>query len=131
MKPDTPLERPIESAYDSVDWQSFAEFAASQAPKEIAEKLLKTAALIGYYHPVSQADLKNMIGPKVYDHIKELKDLGLIKTRKDGPTKIVYITPRFAEYFGLPSSDPEDVKEYLAAQFGLKIHKKGKGKKKR
>lgn len=107
----------------------YSQSARKVAPGEIPEKVLKTAAIIGYYQPISQADLVKMRGASAYEHVSILKDFGLITTRKKGPTKIIKITPRFSEYFAIGSKDPGDVKTFLAHQLGLKVKRK-KGRKK-
>ncbi len=96
-----------------------AEPAAKFAPMEIAPKLLKTLALIAYHQPMKQSDLKDMIGSKVYDHVPELKERGLVKTRKDGQTKILTVTSAFPEYFGLDAATPEEIRVTLAKAVGL------------
>lgn len=96
-----------------------AEPAAKFAPMEIAPKLLKTLALIAYHQPMKQSDLAEMIGSKVYDHIPELKERGLVKTRRDGQTKILSTTAAFPEYFGLDALTPDQIRVALAKAVGL------------
>ena len=105
-----------------------AEPAAKFAQMEIAPKLLKTLALIAYHQPIKQSDLKDMIGAKVYDHIPELKDRGLVKTRRDGQTKILSTTPRFPEYFGLDAASPDQIRATMAKMVGMEAPKKQKEK---
>ncbi|MES2155006.1 MAG: SMC-Scp complex subunit ScpB [bacterium] len=96
-----------------------AEPAARFAPMEIAPKLLKTLALIAYHQPMKQSELVNMIGTKVYEHIPELIERGLVRAREEGPTKILATTPLFPEYFGLDAEDQEGVRAALAKLVGL------------
>ncbi len=96
-----------------------AEPAAKFAPMEIPAKVLKTLALIAYHQPLKQSDLKDMIGSKVYDHVAELKDKGLIKTRKDGQTKILTVTAAFPEYFGLDAATPDQIRRTMAKLVGI------------
>lgn len=93
--------------------------AAKFAPMEIPKKVLKTLALIAYHQPMKQSDLKDMIGSKVYDHVGELKERGLIKTRRDGITKIITTTAAFPEYFGLEAADQYEVRTKMAELVGL------------
>src|SRR5581483_5701893 len=60
---------------------AYAPSTTKLAPMEIPIKLLKTLALIAYHQPVLQSDLKDMVGPKVYDHIAELTEAGLVRKR--------------------------------------------------
>ena len=62
----------------------YARHAARLAQMEIPAKVLKTAALIAYYQPVAQSELKKLLGSKIYDHVGALHQLGLIRTRKTG-----------------------------------------------
>ncbi len=96
-----------------------AEPAAKFAPMEIPAKVLKTLALIAYHQPIKQSDLKDMIGTKVYDHIPELKERGLIKTRRDGVTKILTVTQAFPEYFGLDAATPDQIRRVMAKLVGI------------
>lgn len=105
-----------------------AEPAAKFAQMEIAPKLLKTLALIAYHQPIKQSDLKDMLGAKIYDHIPELKERGLVKTRRDGQTKILSTTPRFPEYFGLDAASPDQIRATMAKLVGMEAPRKQKEK---
>lgn len=96
-----------------------AEPAARFARMEIPAKTLKTLALIAYHQPIKQSELSEMIGSKVYDHIPALKDLGLVKTRRDGQTKILSVTSRFPEYFGLDAASPDEIRALMAKLVGM------------
>lgn len=101
-----------------------ADNAARFAPMEIPKKTLKTLALIAYHQPMKQSELKEMIGSKVYDHVGELKERGLVKTRRDGITKIVTTTAAFPEYFGLEAASQDEVRAVMAKLVGLPPPKK-------
>jgi segregation and condensation protein B len=93
------------------------------APMEIPVKLVKTLALIAYHQPVLQSKLKDMIGDKVYDHIGELQERGLIKKRVHERSYLIVTSEKFPEYFGIPASDREGIKHYLADKVGLPLPK--------
>ncbi|PKK85684.1 MAG: SMC-Scp complex subunit ScpB [Thermoplasmata archaeon HGW-Thermoplasmata-1] len=99
---------------------SYVNYVRKLASMEVNPKLLKTLALIAYHQPIKQSDLKEMIGDKVYQHIPELHDLGLVRTRREGQTKILTTTPRFQEYFGIEEADRDKLKQYLAKKVGIK-----------
>ncbi len=101
-----------------------ADEAAKFAPMEIPKKVLKTLALIAYHQPMKQSDLKDMIGSKVYDHVGELKERGLVKTRRDGVTKMITTTAAFPEYFGLEAASNDEVRAVMAKLVGLPPPKK-------
>lgn len=93
------------------------------APMEIPIKLVKTLALIAYHQPVLQSDLKEMVGDKVYDHIRELHERGLIKKRVHERSFLILTSEKFPEYFGIPASDREGIKTFLAEKVGLPLPK--------
>ena len=76
------------------------------------QKLLKAAALIAYHQPMSQSRLVDMLGQKAYDYVRELAQLGMIDRRKDGNTRRLTTTRRFAESFGCPYTDRKRVKAW-------------------
>jgi len=91
----------------------YAEYGRKLSGMEVPKKLLKTAALIAYYQPVVQSEIKNMVGNRIYEHARELEELGFIKSKKYGRTKILEVTTYFYEYFGFDTTDRDKIKEYL------------------
>lgn len=91
----------------------FVEGVSTLASPEVSSKLLKTAALIAYHQPVRQSMLVEMYGVKVYDHVQELISLGLVRARKEGPTKVLSTTHRFSEVFGIDSVTKSKVKGHV------------------
>ncbi len=85
---------------------------------EIDRDILKTAALIAYYQPIRQSELRKKIGEKVYAHIDELKEKGLILLEKDGRTYSIRTSSKFQEYFGLEAGDREELKRLMAEKKG-------------
>ncbi len=96
-----------------------SEPAAKFAPMEIPAKTLKTLALIAFHQPLKQSVLVDMVGSKAYDHVHELHERGLVKAREEGPTKILYVTSLFPEYFGLDAATPEEIRATMAKLVGL------------
>ena len=89
---------------------------------EIPQRLLPDAALIAYHQPMPQAQLRDMLGPKAYDHVRDLASLGLIDKRRDGLTRRLTTTRRFAEYFGCPEIEYRKVRTWFreeASKLGL------------
>ena len=89
---------------------------------EIPQRLLPAAALIAYHQPMPQAQLRDMLGPKAYDHVRDLASLGLIDKRRDGLTRRLTTTRRFAEYFGCPEIEYRKVRAWFrdeASKLGL------------
>jgi len=79
---------------------------------------LKTLSYIAYRQPVSQKQVINVRGTHVYNHLKQLEDLGLITRERVGRTKAVRTTQFFADYFGL-SYDLRAMKRQLKKVFGF------------
>ena len=99
----------------------YGDFIRSLATREIPMKLLKTIALVAFHQPLKQSDLKRMIGPKVYDHVPEMREMGLIRVRKEGRTKILHTTEKFNEYFGIKAKgkDKKELRKVLAQRAGI------------
>ncbi|HLE97030.1 MAG TPA: SMC-Scp complex subunit ScpB [Candidatus Thermoplasmatota archaeon] len=109
---------------------SWAPNVVRLAPMEIRVKLLKTLALIAYHQPLKQSDLIDMVGAKAYDHVAELKEAGLVTKRVAGNTFDLVTTAQFPEYFGIPATDRETIKRFLADKLGIPLPKDdGKGNK--
>jgi segregation and condensation protein B len=103
--------------------ENYVERVRELAAPEVNPKLLKTAALIAYHQPIKQSDLVEMYGSKVYDHVKELLQLGLIRARKDGSTKVITTTHRFSETFGISSVSKKKVKGHVRDRVLDKLEK--------
>lgn len=101
-----------------------ADDAAKFAQMEIPAKVLKTLALIAYHQPIKQSELSDMIGSRVYDHVPELKERGLVKTRREGQTKILTVTQAFPEYFGLDAKNPEEIRKAMGKLVGIEADPK-------
>lgn len=99
----------------------YVEHAKRLAAMEIPKKLLKTLALIAFHQPLKQSELVDMIGTKTYDHVHELIEFGLVKARVDGVTKRLTTSPSFPEYFGIPATDTQQLRTYLAEKVGLTL----------
>jgi segregation and condensation protein B len=102
---------------------AFSESTKMLAPPEIPRKVLKTLALIAFHQPIKQADLKDMVGGAVYDHVHELHERGLVTARQEGITKILQTTERFAEYFGIDAENRDEIRTALAKAVGLDLSK--------
>lgn len=100
---------------------AFVEHAKTLAEMEIPKKLLKTLALIAFHQPLLQSDLVDMIGTKTYEHVHELEERGLVRTRPEGVSKRLVTSPSFPEYFGIPATDTVAIRTYLANKVGLTL----------
>lgn len=119
---DTALE--VSKAGAKYAMQLKAEFvpaAAKLAQMDIPKRLLKTLALIAYHQPIKQSALLEMVGPKVYDHVKDLHKLGLILESPLGQTKLLSTSSRFPEYFGIKTTKRDEIKTWMAKKIGIKV----------
>ncbi len=92
----------------------FADSVRSLAPKELSSPVLRTLSIIAYHQPIIQSDLVEMRGSCTYDHMRVLREEGLVDTKPHDRSKMITTSRRFAEYFGLASSDPVLIKEMIA-----------------
>ncbi len=80
---------------------------------EIDDNLLKTLTLIAFHQPLKQSNLRRMIGTKAYEHVDELSAMNLVNTKKHGATEMLTTTRLFPEYFGIDSTKPEEIRDFL------------------
>ncbi len=93
--------------------KKFAEQSIMIAKPEINSNLLKTLTLIAFHQPLKQSNLRRMIGEKAYEHVDELATMKLVHTKKHGSTEMLTTTKLFPEYFGIDSTKPEKIKDFL------------------
>ncbi len=90
---------------------------------EIEDHLLKTLTLIAFHQPLKQSNLRRMIGTKAYEHVDELADKRLIHTKKHGTTEMLTTTKLFPEYFGIDSTKPEEIRDFLVKKVAGSVKK--------
>lgn len=99
--------------------ESFVPTAHSVAPVEMAPRTLKALTLIAYHQPILQSALARMIGEAAYEEVGRLRSLGLIHAEPRGATLELKTTRTFAEYFGITSSRPDDIRQFLEKKLGV------------
>jgi len=90
---------------------------------EIDSNLLKTLTLIAFHQPLKQSNLRRMIGTKAYDQVDQLSEMKLIHAKKHGSTEMLTTTKKFPEYFGIDSTKPGDIRNFLMKKASDKIKK--------
>ena len=70
----------------------------------------RTLALVAYKEPIKQSEVVRIQGNKAYAYIKFLIKKGLIKSEKQGRTRILSLTKEFERYFG---EERQRIKEML------------------
>lgn len=71
---------------------------------EFNKAVMETLSIIAWKQPILQSDIIKIRSSSAYDHIRELLDMGFISRERHGRSYIIKITPKFLEYFELPSS---------------------------
>ena len=89
------------------------EYGRRLAPQEIPSYLLRTLALIAHEQPMMQKELKFKLGDKVYEHVSELVELGMVQKERKGRSFELSVTSAFLEYFGIEAENQTEMKEYL------------------
>ncbi len=99
--------------------EDFLAAVHSVQPIEIPPRTLKSLTLIAYHQPMLQSVLVKMVGEYAYQEVAELQSFGLVRADPKGSTLELTTTARFAEYFGIGSSRPAQLREFLAKKLGL------------
>ncbi len=96
--------------------KEFVEAAARFSQLKVPKDVLKTASLIAYYQPVLQSKMYDLVGNKIYDQVKVLEDLGLVKAKPKRKSIELTTTKKFIETFGIDARSRDDVKAWLEEQ---------------
>ena len=99
--------------------EKFVPAVHSVTPVEMAPRTLKALTLVAYHQPLLQSVLVRMIGDSAYEEVQHLRGLGLVHTDPKGATLELSTTKRFAEYFGIASTRPEEIRRFLEAKLGV------------
>ena len=91
----------------------------SVTPVEMAPRTLRALTLIAYHQPILQSHLVRMIGDVAYEEVQHLRGIGLVHTDPKGSTLELTTTRRFAEYFGIASTRPEEIRRFLEQKLGV------------
>lgn len=72
---------------------------------EIEGAMMQTLAVIAWKYPVVQSEIIKLRGSGAYEHMKQLEEQGFVAKEKFQRTFKVKLTPKFFEYFDLPSEE--------------------------
>ena len=79
---------------------------------EISKRGLRVLAVVAKNDGVLQSKVVKMMGPSVYDGVKELTQKGYLHTEIRGHSKILRLTQKFKTYFGeIPVASKESEKQ--------------------
>jgi segregation and condensation protein B len=76
---------------------------------------LRTLSFIAFFQPISAAELVLRRSSTVYQHLKDLEEVGFVTGERQGRSKNYRTTTRFADYFGL-STDITTMKRQLESR---------------
>lgn len=72
----------------------------------LSKAALRTLSFIAYFQPISGSDLAARRSSTVYEHIRDLEEVGFLVWVRKSRSKMYSTTPEFAEYFGLSTDVP-------------------------
>jgi segregation and condensation protein B len=78
----------------------------------LSKAALRTVSYVAYFQPISSSELSARRGSQVYEHLRELEEIGFISWERAGRSKLYRTTSEFSEYFGL-STDVATLKRQL------------------
>ena len=94
--------------------------AARLADLSVPKDVLKTASLIAYYQPILQSKLSELLGSKVYGHVRTLDELGLIRCKPKKNSVQLTTTKKFIETFGIDARSRDEVKAWIEGELSKK-----------
>lgn len=93
----------------------YADYTGRCGKAEIPSGVMRTLGTIAYNQPVLQSDLVKTRGPRAYEDVKRLEELGFVSGKRVGQTRELTTTNRFAEYFGIGSTRKTDIRRWIEA----------------
>ncbi|MBO4569102.1 MAG: SMC-Scp complex subunit ScpB [Candidatus Methanomethylophilaceae archaeon] len=94
----------------------YTECAGSFSKAEMTPGMMRTLSTIAYNQPVLQSDLFKIRGPRTYDDVHALTEMGFVSAKKSGQTKELTTTKKFSEYFGIGSTRKDDIRKWIESQ---------------
>ncbi len=94
----------------------YSECAGTFAKAEMTGGMMRTLSTIAYNQPVLQSELFRTRGPRTYDDVHKLVELGFVSGRKSGQTLELTTTKKFSEYFGIGSTRKSDIRAWIESQ---------------
>jgi segregation and condensation protein B len=99
--------------------EEYVPSARAVMPTDMPARTLKALTLIAYHQPMRQSLLVRMMGEGAYEHVHQLRSMGLVRAEPQGATLELTTTRGFAEHFGVSSTRPEEVRKFLEAKLGI------------
>ena len=83
------------------------------ARPEFPTGVMRTLSTIAYNQPVLQSQIVKVRGPRGYQDVSILVDAGYVFSKPKGQSYLLTTTKKFSEDFGIGSTRPEDVREWI------------------
>jgi segregation and condensation protein B len=99
--------------------EAFVASAHAVTPVDLGPRTIKALTLIAYHQPILQSRLARMMGDVAYEEVQRLKTAELIRAEPKGATFELTTTRQFAEYFGIASTRPEEIRKFLEQKLGV------------
>jgi len=94
----------------------YTDFTGKFAKAEMTGGMMRTLSTIAYNQPVLQSELFDTRGPRTYDDVRALEEMGLVSKKKSGQTFELTTTKKFSEYFGIGSTKISDIRKWIESQ---------------
>lgn len=94
----------------------YSEYTGMFGKAEMSGGLMRTLSTIAYNQPVLQSELVRTRGPRGYDDVHRLIELGFVSGSKKGQTLELTTTKKFSEYFGIGSTRKADIRKWIESQ---------------
>ena len=91
-------------------------FTGMFARPEMPAGVMRTLSTIAYNQPVRQSKLVEVRGPRAYEDVHILVDMGFVSAKVCGQTKELTTTPKFSEQFGIGSTKKADIRKWIEEQ---------------
>ena len=75
--------------------------------------MMRTLSTIAYNQPVLQSELFKTRGPRTYDDVLMLIEMGFVSAKKSGQTKELTTTKKFLEYFGIEANSKDGIRKWI------------------
>ncbi|MCQ2079017.1 MAG: SMC-Scp complex subunit ScpB [archaeon] len=93
-------------------------FTGLFARPEMPAGVMRTLSTIAYNQPVLQSKLVAVRGPRAYEDVHTLVDMGFVSAKVSGNSKELTTTAKFSEQFGIGSTKKADIRKWLDEQAG-------------
>ena len=106
----------IGSEYRMMLRPEYSECTGTFSKAEIPPGVMRTLSTIAYNQPVLQSELFKTRGPRTYDDVHRLIELGFVAGKRSGQTLELTTTKKFSDYFGIGSTRKSDIRAWIESQ---------------